>query len=521
MSGPRLHRRAVLAGASAAALTPTGALAGPDVSALYDRLWAERQALADDVSRAGVERKRLHAKGAVIALRAVDTRALTPDARLGHAAIRWAYESEARARERFPHGTVGARFSPWVVSHLTGAWLSPDGPERAERIRAETERIRCDLDSNWRIPAPLVDRALERMRQAPRSPALDEQMGVLEAAREGAPAEPGAWRLPHGEEWYTIAFRDQTGAEIGVDEARRRGRAETAELTAEADKMLRNMNRSIGTVAERLRALSVEPSQLYADTSQGRDQAVADMNAAIAAIRPRLARVVSRLPMAAIAVRRMSPADEARARAGYREAPSFDGAKAGAYFVDLARIGERPRFSLPTVAMHETLPGHLLQMPWQARLNLHPLRAALGSHAYSEGWAVHAEALADELGLYDDDPLGRLGYLQSRLFRTARLLADIGLNRDRWTIAQAARFIADTTGERVEAVTADAERYCVWPGQICSYAVGRWSIADLRAGRPPKDFHDAVLDHGPLPAPVLKRAVDKRGRFTLPFGLKA
>src|SRR6185295_11992321 len=146
----------------------------------------------------------------------------------------------------------------------------------------------------------------------------------------------------------------------------------------------------------------------------------------------------------------------------------------GAYYINLRDTHEWPRFTLPTLNYHEGIPGH----HWQGSISqesggLPFIRSALlGNSAYSEGWGLYAEQLAAELGVYDDDPLGRLGYLQSMAFRASRLVCDTGIHAMRWTREQAIQSMSEATGDQISSITTEIERYCVWPGQACSYMIG-------------------------------------------------
>jgi uncharacterized protein (DUF885 family) len=140
----------------------------------------------------------------------------------------------------------------------------------------------------------------------------------------------------------------------------------------------------------------------------------------------------------------------------------------------------------------------------------------LGFNAYVEGWALYAEQLADEIGLYDDDPLGRLGYLQLQLLRACRLVADTGLHSKRWSRERAVNWLVEATGHPAEAITSEVDRYCVIPGQACGYKVGQREMLRLREKAKMslgsrfdlRDFDDVVVSAGTVPLTVLARAVD-------------
>jgi uncharacterized protein (DUF885 family) len=306
------------------------------------------------------------------------------------------------------------------------------------------------------------------------------------------------------------ALAQAFGAPVDPQAAHRRALAETQAMQARADLLLRGQGLGTGSVAERLRLLAEDPRWLYPDDDAGRDRAVAEMNARLAALRPRLAPVFGDLPIAAAEVRRMSRADEAAGRGGYREAPK-DG-RTEAYYLDLKAIGERPAWTLPSAAFHEVTPGHLLQLPLQP--------AGAPATAYFEAWAIYAEQLAADLGAYRHDPRGEIGYLQWRLFRVGRIVADTGLHALGWSRARAIAAMTGLQGRSIAFITieADVDRMIASPGKYAAEGLGALALADWR----PRDrnrwpaFHRAVLADGPLPFGELGRRLgadpDRLGR---------
>jgi uncharacterized protein (DUF885 family) len=247
---------------------------------------------------------------------------------------------------------------------------------------------------------------------------------------------------------------------------RRRALAAARAALARADHLLREQGLQRGSVAERLRTLSRDDRWLYPDDDAGRDRAVAEMNRRLATLRPSLVRAFGDLTIPEAEVRRMSAADVAAGRGGYREP--------GAYYVDLKAIRTRPAWSLASVAFHETVPGHLLQIAVTGK----PAPAAR-----FEGWAIYAEQLAADLGAYRADPLGEIGYLQWRLFRLGRVIADTGLQALGWTSEQAIQALTDLQGQSVAFITieADVARMIAAPGKAA--AEGQAAL-DLAAARP-------------------------------------
>ena len=213
----------------------------------------------------------------------------------------------------------------------------------------------------------------------------------------------------------------------------------------------------------------------------------------------------------------MPTAIEAGAPGGYYNSGTLDGSRPGAYYINLRDTSEVPRWTLPTLTYHEGIPGHHLQgtLVLEAK-GIPMIRKVLGFNAYQEGWALYSEQLADEIGLFKDDPWGRLGYLHDAIFRGVRLVVDTGMHAKRWSREQAVKYYVDTIGDPETVAITEIERYCVWPGQACSYMVGKVSLLRLRAAAKAKlgarfdirRFHDAVLLTGAMPLEVLEHRLN-------------
>lgn len=301
---------------------------------------------------------------------------------------------------------------------------------------------------------------------------------------------------------YDAALGQAWGGPIDPRVAHRHARAEVRRLHRRADALLRGQGLTQGPVADRLRVFFADTRFVYPDSDAGRDRAVADMNAALAALRPRLAAVFEgAIPDAD--VRRMSPADEARGRGGFREA--------GAYYVDFKAIRERPAWTLPSVAFHETVPGHALQTSRQAASV--PDKRQRHAGVFAEAWATYAEQLAADLDAYEGDPRAELGYLHWRLFRMARVIADTGQGALDWTLDRAIAEMRAIQGRSIAFVTieADAARMRRDPGVFAAQGLGALEIARLRP-RSRADwpaFHAAILADGPWPCAMLVGRVRK------------
>ena len=319
-------------------------------------------------------------------------------------------------------------------------------------------------------------------------------------------AATSALAAPAGD--YRAQLSAAYGGPVDPAAAHLGARAFVAGAQARLEQLLRGQGLRAGSLGERLRSLAKDPRWLYPDSEVGRTRAVSEMNARLVAFRPNLKRALGDLPIAPAAVRRMSAADVAAGKGGYREAPA-DG-KPGAYYVDLKDIRARPSWTLPSVGFHEVTPGHLLQLPLQGAAC--PPEARLkASGAYFEAWAIYAEQLCCDLGAYAGDPLGEIGYLQWRLFRVGRIVADTGLHFMGWSRERAIETLRDLQGFDAAFITieADVGRIAAAPGKYAAEGLGALSLAAWRPAdrRRWPAFHKAVLADGPYPFGELEARV--------------
>jgi uncharacterized protein (DUF885 family) len=487
--------------------------------------------------------------------------------------VEFQMETLARAAP-FPYGEF---VHPYVVSQLTGAYQEvptfldrqhqiasrEDAETYLARLRAfaqvldqESERVRHDAGLKVVPPDFLIDRTLEQMRQlrsaAPGEsilttslvtrtaklgltgdyatqatrivaqeiyPALDRQAGVLTQLRGQAVHAAGVGRLPEGEALYQVALRFATTTDMTPEEVHQLGVTQAAELNARMDTLLRKEGKTSGTVRERVQALSKDPKYLYPDTDAGRQQILDYCNGLLKALQPHLPQYFNILPKAPVEIRRVPPYTEAGAPGGYYNIPALDGSRPGAFYINLRDTSELPRWTLPTLVHHESAPGHHFQLALVLEMPALPLirKAGGGFSANTEGWALYAEQLCDEMGLYDGDPLGRLGMLQAATFRAARCVVDTGLHAKGWTRERAIDYMVETTGDNRNSMTSEVERYCTWPGQACSYKVGQTLWLKIRANARERlgakfdirTFHDAGLTAAPMPMSVLAQVMDE------------
>lgn len=545
-------------------LTSLGMDKGPN-AAMKSRL--------DDRSQAKVDADKVKLQTSMAALNGIDQGALSPRFKVYHDTVKFFGET-ALEGYNFPYGG-GLYPSPYTVSQLGGAYQSvPDfldsqhSIETAEDAEAylsrlsglatafdqETARMQAEFGVGAVPPDFVIQRATGQMggilgadpagltlvtsvarRAAEKGlqgdwtaralaivngevlPALSRQRDALAAQLPTATHDAGCWRLPNGEAYYDYGLKFYTTSTLNGQEIHDMGLEQVAELSARADVLLRAQGLTQGTVGERIASIASHvPGQIYPNTDAAKEQLLADLNAQMETVMARMPEYFGRLPTSACDIRRVPKEIEAGAPGGYYQSPTLDGSRPGAYYINLRDTAEWPKFTLPTLTYHEAVPGHHFQIALQQEKTETPLLLkVLGFSAYAEGWGLYSEQLADEIGMYENDPWGRIGCIQSLMFRAARLVVDSGLHYKRWSREQGIRYMVETLGDQESSIATEVERYAVWPGQASSYKVGHTTWVRLREEAKAtlgdrfdiKGFHDAGLDAGGVPLTVLERVI--------------
>ena len=402
----------------------------------------------------------------------------------------------------------------WSIDLTLGQMKKLRAPTPADSGMAESvaERAKAKvIDGDWRARAA-------RIVETTVYPALDRQIALMEQLKPTTRPGDGAWRLDRGAEIYAAALEQATTTKFTPAEVHQLGLSQVAEISGQLDSILKGQGLTRGTVGERLAALNRDPKQIYPDSDAGRAALLEGLNGDVKDMYARLPRAFATIPTQPLEIRPVPVDIQDGASNGYYRRASLDGSRPAIYFINLKDLGDWPKFSLPTLSYHEGVPGHHLQISLtQESKDIPTLRKIGFFSAYSEGWALYAEQLADELGVYADDPLGRAGYLQSFLFRAARLVVDTGIHDKRWSREQATDYMVATTGYARPRSQREVERYCTQIGQACSYKVGHtaWLRAreearkalgakfDLRA------FHDILLE-GAMPLTILEARIKAR-----------
>lgn len=503
-------------------------------------------------------------------LDAIDATTLSPKAKLQRDVVLYTRRSAAAA-QRFDFGGSSYSRSPYVVSQITGSYQSTPsfldtkhpiaGQADAEayvarvgqfaaQLDADTAQMQSDAARGILPPDYLLDGALEQLSktivpadkavivQSLRTrggkagadaatiaageaaytdqvvPALQRQLALVRELRGRASHDAGVWKFKEGPEFYAMALAATTTTRLTPEEVHKFGLDQAAQIGARLDGELNKLGMTKGSIGARMAALYKDPAQLYPNDDAGKAQAIAYCNERLAAIRTLLPKAFTRQPNYTFEVRRVPRENEAGAASAFSQSPSLDGKRPGLVYFNLHDSAEWPKFCLATTVFHEGLPGHQFEGGLAlSNTDLPLILKTTGFSGYAEGWALYAEQLADELGIYDDDPLGRLGYLKFQMFRANRCVVDTGIHHFKWTREQAIQRFVENEGEAVGFATREVDRYTALPGQACSYKLGHSSFVKLRAKAQAvlgakydiKAFHDAVLGCGRVPLEILEQ----------------
>lgn len=539
---------------------------------------AARKSKLDVYTKAEQARVLAEDKASLDALRKFDRAAFSPNAQLNYDIVVYLYEARTKGASKYPYGTSNGYYVPYAISQLSGPYSNiPDFLDSQHVIEAKADadayvarlhEFARVLDESTRFqqedvrygafaPDFALDLALGQLRSLRDQPAdktvlvesivrrtgekkipgnwgadaekvvngeifpaLDRQISLVAGLRKAASSEAGCWRLPKGDEYYADALMNATTTTMTPEEVHQLGLRQVAEISGQIDAILKTQGMTKGSVGERLTALNKDPKQLFANTDKGRAELIAYINTLVKAMEAKLPQAFATLPQAKLEVKRVPPFIQDGAPNGYYNSAALDGSRGAIYYINLKDTADWPRYGLPSLTYHEGNPGHHLQISLaQEAKDLPMLRKTSPFGAYVEGWALYAEQLADELGVYAKDPLGRVGFLQSFLFRAVRLVTDTGIHYKRWGRDKATDYMVAETGFARPRTQREVERYCIWPGQACSYKVGHMSWIKARerakaiqgAKFDLRQFHQILLD-GALPLTMLESLVEQRSK---------
>ena len=348
-------------------------------------------------------------------------------------------------------------------------------------------------------------------------PGYEAIIGLFESMLPEATHDAGIWRLPNGEKIYAANLRSNTTTQYSPEEIHATGLAEVDRIEGEMLDILDSQGIMGDSFAERIRVLMDDPAHQFPNTDEGRAEMIAYLEAFDQKVMAIAADYFVTIPPQPLEIVRVPEYSQDSSPGGYYNGPALDGSRPGRFYINQKDTADNPRWTLPTLMIHEGSPGHHFQISTSQLIEGVPLLRRLSPfNAFSEGWALYSERIAKtDMGLYDDDPLGDLGRLQAEMFRAVRLVVDTGMHAKRWSREQAIEYMTAKTGMTNEEVTREIERYVVWPGQATAYKTGQLALLEMREDTEDalgerfslRDFHEAVLMNGAMPLDILKETM--------------
>jgi uncharacterized protein (DUF885 family) len=332
-------------------------------------------------------------------------------------------------------------------------------------------------------------------------PAYQALVSYLEHLQSVTTNDAGVWKFPNGEAYYSYALSHYTSTDLTADQIHELGLQQLERIHSEMRTIFDGLGYPQGDSLPELYARVVNDSGTYSgdDIVRGYEDIITNVDQSITTafdLRPSIGVIVVGGPTG-----------------GYYMPPAVDGSRPGMFYAQ--DTGVQPKFSMPTLAYHEAIPGHHFQIAIAQQLDLPSFRRASDFTAYVEGWALYAERLVSELGLYDKDMYGDLGRLQAEAFRAARLVVDSGIHAKQWTFEQAVDFMVENTGMSQNAVQGEVSRYICLPGQATAYYIGYTKILEARQRVMDElgdqfdlnEFHNILLGNGAMPLDILDQVI--------------
>jgi len=387
------------------------------------------------------------------------------------------------------------------------------------RVISQLDEVLGRSDAEWPLAEPaarrpeIADHLLSIIRDEIR-PAFERYRTCIadEVAPRARPDDrPGLAHIPGGPEAYRRLMRAHTSIDAGPEEQHRTGLEEIARIDAEFVELGGSLLGTSG-LAPTLAALRSDPA-LHFTT---RDEVVGVAEASLARANAAIGDWFGRLPKAPCEVVVMPAHEEKHSTIAYYREPAGDGSRPGQYFINTHAPETRPRYEAETLAFHESVPGHHLQLAIMQELtDLPAFRRFNGSTAFIEGWGLYTERLSDEMGLLSGDR-DRFGILSFDAWRASRLVVDTGIHALGWTRRQAIEFMTEHTALGANNIANEVDRYITYAGQALAYKTGQLELLRLRAEARDRQgerfdirsFHDTVLGQGALPLPVLRQVVE-------------
>ena len=374
-----------------------------------------------------------------------------------------------------------------------------------------------DLNLDSEVSGDLISK-LDNSIENSVTPGFKLLYDFVKETRKKANQYHGVWSLPNGDEFYALRLKVYTTTDYSAEDIHNIGLSEVERITKRMQEIAFDLGYGDQVkVGQLMNSLNEDSNFLYSDTPDRKERVVADYNSIVEETWNISELYFHNMPKSRVEVRAVPEYSEQNQAGGYYMSPALDGSRPGVFYANLYDIKQTPTYSMRTLAFHEAIPGHHLQVALNLEnesLSLYR-RFGYGTSAFSEGWALYAERLALEAGLAED-PYDELGVLQSELFRAVRLVVDTGIHYKRWSREEAMAYMKNVTGMSDTEVRVEIERNIVWPGQACSYKVGMLKILELREKAKEKlgedfnikDFHSVILEQGQPPLFIVEDLVN-------------
>ena len=394
----------------------------------------------------------------------------------------------------------------FIARPVTENILATSFKERAAKIAPLTDTERGDFQK--RVETAITTSVY---------PSYQKLIDYFASIEPKTTTDDGVWKLPEGDAFYAYTLHENTTTTLKPDEVHNLGLSEVTRIESEMRQILDANGLANIPTGEAMDKLGKDPRFLYSNDDKGREEALVEYKRLIDTATERCRQLFLTYPKAKCEVHRVETFKEATAPGAYYNGPAMDGSRPGIFYANLRDMNEVPKWSMPTLAYHEGVPGHHWQISIAQEITGVPqFRKVIPFTAYSEGWALYTEWLAKQSGWYDNDPFGDLGRLRDELFRAVRLVVDTGIHAKHWTREQAIAYMREKTGMGEKEVTAEIERYIVNPGQACAYKIGMLKIQELRSRAQnelgqkfdQREFHDTLLKNGAMPLEILEEQVN-------------
>ena len=374
-----------------------------------------------------------------------------------------------------------------------------------------------DLNLDSEVSGDLISK-LDNSIENSVTPGFKLLYDFVKETRKKANQYHGVWSLPNGDEFYALRLKVYTTTDYSAEDIHNIGLSEVERITKRMQEIAFDLGYGDQVkVGQLMNSLNEDSNFLYSDTPDRKERVVADYNSIVEETWNISELYFHNMPKSRVEVRAVPEYSEQNQAGGYYMSPALDGSRPGVFYANLYDIKQTPTYSMRTLAFHEAIPGHHLQVALNLENESLSLYRRFGyrTSAFSEGWALYAERLALEAGLAED-PYDELGVLQSELFRAVRLVVDTGIHYKRWSREEAMAYMKNVTGMSDTEVRVEIERYIVWPGQACSYKVGMLKILELREKAKEKlgedfnikDFHSVILEQGQPPLFIVEDLVN-------------